>query len=405
MPSLDNYNSFGGRHWETGSVHNALDFQGAKAPHTGKAYSEDFLLGLSGGITFGYFTFQYSDLEPQLALLTRNTFDPFQTLLERMGVVQDLYQSANKNKGLDNLNHVLEEGQAAIVWADSFSMPYEAHASRTDYWAMYPIVVYSHDGQQAKIADRAKVPLLVSAADLEFARAKIKKDKFRVMSISAPKEEKLIRSVNLSIWQCIRIFTEAPPKGSKNNFGFNAYAHWANMLINQRNKQSWSRFFHSKSGHFSAIAGFGPFPGLLDWVNAWGDEGADRARYARFLDEAALLLNLPKLNDSALLFMESHQAWQSFSSIAAPSHIPLLAEANRLIQNRNRLFTDLGGESLKDRQAINVELSTLSSEWTNWQADQEKIILQHRDEMAQAVLKISEIEEKAISHLASVMAK
>ena len=405
MPHLDNFKSFGGRHWETGSVHNALDFQGAVAPHTGKAYSEDFLLGLSGGITFGYFTFQYSELEPQLALLTRNTFDPFHTLLERMGVVQDLYQSANKNKGLDNLNHVLEEGQAAIVWADSFSMPYEAHASRTDFWAMYPIVVYSHDGQQAKIADRAKVALLVSAADLEFARAKIKKDKFRVMSISAPKEEKLIRSVNLSIWQCIQIFTEAPPKGSKNNFGFNAYAHWANMLINQRNKQSWSRFFHSKSGHFSAIAGFGPFPGLLDWVNAWRDKGADRARYARFLDEAALLLNLPELNDSALLFTESHQAWQSFSSIAAPSHIPLLAEAKRLIQDRNRLFTDLGGESLIERQAINAELGSLATKWTKWQADQEKIIVQHRKEMAQAVLKISEIEERAISHLASVMAK
>ena len=403
MPSLVNYKSFGGRHWETGSVHNALDFQGTLAPHTGKAYSEEFLLGLSGGITFGYFTFQYSGLEPQLAILSRNTFNPYQTLLERLGVTQDLFQSASAKKGLDNLNQVLEEGQAAIVWADAFSMPYEAHQSRTDYWAMYPIVVYQHDGKQAKIADRAKVALVISAENLEIARAKIKKDKFRVMSINAPKEENLIRSANMSIWQCIRIFTEAPPKGSKNNFGFNAYKHWANMLLNLHNKQSWTRFFHSKSGHFSAIAGFGPFPGLLDWINAWGDGGADRARYAKFLEEAAMLLNRPGLNETAALFMQSHQTWKAFSTIAAPSDIPILAEASQMIQQRSQLFTDLGGESLKERQAINSRLSSLSNNWTEWQVDQEKRLIEHRQAMAEAILKISDIEEKAIGQLSSVM--
>jgi hypothetical protein len=29
-----------GRHWETGSIHNALALQGVKAPHTGQPYSE-----------------------------------------------------------------------------------------------------------------------------------------------------------------------------------------------------------------------------------------------------------------------------------------------------------------------------------------------------------------------------
>ena len=50
---------FTGRHWETGSIHNALAVQGIKAPHTGQPYSEALLLGVSGGIAFGYFTFEY----------------------------------------------------------------------------------------------------------------------------------------------------------------------------------------------------------------------------------------------------------------------------------------------------------------------------------------------------------
>jgi hypothetical protein len=66
---------FTGRHWETGSIHNALALQGIKAPHTDEPYSEALLLGVSGGIAFGYFTFEYKGHLPHVALLTRNTFD------------------------------------------------------------------------------------------------------------------------------------------------------------------------------------------------------------------------------------------------------------------------------------------------------------------------------------------
>ena len=57
MNITGNLGRFDGRHWETGSIHNALVLQGILAPHTGKPYSEALLLGVSGGIAFGYFTF------------------------------------------------------------------------------------------------------------------------------------------------------------------------------------------------------------------------------------------------------------------------------------------------------------------------------------------------------------
>ena len=84
---------FTGRHWETGSIHNALAMQGIKAPHTGKPYSEALLLGISGGIAFGYFTFEYRGYLPHVAMLTRNTFNPFSTILERLGIAQDIQQT------------------------------------------------------------------------------------------------------------------------------------------------------------------------------------------------------------------------------------------------------------------------------------------------------------------------
>ena len=76
MPVLDNYSHFTGRHWETGTVCNYLAYQGITAPHTGQPYSEALLLGVSGGVVMGYFTFAYEGYDPHVALLTRNTFDP-----------------------------------------------------------------------------------------------------------------------------------------------------------------------------------------------------------------------------------------------------------------------------------------------------------------------------------------
>ena len=93
MPTLTDYAQFHGRHWETGSVANHLAYQGITAPHTNAPYSEAFLLGVSGGLAFGYFTFHYEGHDPQCNLLTRNTFDPLGTMLSRLGIVQTVLRT------------------------------------------------------------------------------------------------------------------------------------------------------------------------------------------------------------------------------------------------------------------------------------------------------------------------
>ena len=99
---------FTGRHWETGSIHNVLALQGVKAPHTGEPYSEALLLGISGGIAFGYFTFEYKGYLPHVAMLTRNTFSPFTTMLERLGIAQDVQQTNKAETAERNLIQALE---------------------------------------------------------------------------------------------------------------------------------------------------------------------------------------------------------------------------------------------------------------------------------------------------------
>ena len=159
MPILKNYRHFAGRHPETGSVRNHLAYRGVNAPHSGKPYSEALLFGIGGGIVTGYFTFAYQGYDPHVALLTRNTFDPLDTLLARLGVEREFRKTNKPEKGVANLIDTLNDGVPATVWADLWSLPYNALPYDKGMWGSIPIVVYGYDDEKDEvlIADRIQV--------------------------------------------------------------------------------------------------------------------------------------------------------------------------------------------------------------------------------------------------------
>ncbi|HET9907188.1 MAG TPA: BtrH N-terminal domain-containing protein [Anaerolineales bacterium] len=192
-------NQFQGRHWETGSIHNALALQGVKAPHTGKPYSEALLLGISGGITFGYFTFEYKGYLPHVAMLMRNTFSPFSTTVERLGIAQDIQQTNKAEIAEKNLRNALDSGLFPLLWADQFSLPYNGLPSNEPMWGMMPILAVESDGKSVAIADRSSQPFHLSMAELTKARGRVKDDKFRLITLDAPQTAKLAGAVHKGI--------------------------------------------------------------------------------------------------------------------------------------------------------------------------------------------------------------
>ncbi len=404
MTLLKNYKQFGGRHWETGSVRNVLAHQGVTAPHTGRPLSEAMLLGISGGITFGYFIFEYKGYDPHIALLTRNTFDPLQTLLERLGIAQTVLQTSDPAKGDANLMEVLESGRAALVWADMFSLPYNALEYDEKNWAMFPVVVFGHDGKNVYVADRSSQPFTVSASDFAKARARVKQDKFRVISLDPPDMQKLPAAVQKGLWQCLRLYTEAPPRGKKTNFGFAGLKHWAHMLTNTRNTQSWARFFAPGRRMWAGLAGFGPHAGVFGWIQAWGDGGAERGRYADFLDEAAMLLKRPKLKSAAGLFRQSHATWRELAQTALPEHVRAFKEARELLTRRERVFIEQGEAGLKEIQRLNHQLNKLRTAAIEKFPLTDKQSAGLRGQMSEVVMKIHALEYQAVETLQAAMA-
>ncbi|HSG45275.1 MAG TPA: BtrH N-terminal domain-containing protein [Anaerolineales bacterium] len=395
---------FSGRHWETGSIHNALAMQGVNAPHTGEPYSEALLLGVSGGINFGYFTFEYKGYLPHVSLLTRNTFDPFTTMLERLGIAQDIQQTNKVDIAERNLQDLLETGLYPLVWADYFSMPYNDLVYDHAMWGMMPILAIMSDGKTVTVADRSSQPMDVSMETLTQARGRVKEDKYRLMTLDAPQPTKLAGAVHKGICQTIKLFTEKPPKGARDNFGFAAYDKLAKMLVNTRNKQSWERFFAPGVRIYHALAGSPVQPGMYDWVNVWGSaDGAERGLYADFLDEAAVILKKPALKESAEQFRESHALWLEFADALLPDDVLMLGESKALIQKKYDLFIKDGGKALPEIKKNNARLFELLKESeTDFPLSQSEAV-DFRANLRDVLLNISEVEQKAIDLLQSAI--
>lgn len=398
MTVLSDFNHFAGRHYETGAVANILAYQGVTTPHTGNPPSEALLLGMSGGIAFGYFTFEYAGYRPHVALLPRNTFDPLETLFDRLAIPRDVLQSTKPDKGLQNLIDVLEGGQPALVWLDKMQLPYTRMAHDERNWRNEPVLVFGVDAEKAYLADRAQRPVTVPLDDFARARARIKQERFRVVTLGAPDMTRLSAAVQKGIWQCISLYTDKPPKGKKENFGFAALDHWADLLTSTRNKQGWPRFFPPGERLYAALAGDLVQPGAFDWICHWGaGPGMERGVYADFLDEAAALLERPVLREAGDVFRQAGAAWCVLANALLPDDVPLLAETRALKVRKDALWTEQANNALDEIDAINARLEVLRLAAADYFPLSESEAVSFYGDIAGHVRRIAALERQAVS--------
>ena len=369
-----------------------------------KPLSEALLLGISGGITVGYFTFHYQGYPPHLALLARNTFDPLQTIYERLAIPRDVRQTASADRGAANLRSALEEGHAAIVQADAFSLPWTLLPPDERNWGMAPLLVYGLDEEYAWIAGPSSQPLVIPAATLAAARGRVKKEKFRVTTPGAPDFSRLPRARSrracASAFHCL---PKPPPRGSRKNFGLAALEHWAQLLTNTRNKQSWARYFAPGRDLMMALAGNHTQPGAFSWIELWGFDGMERAVYADFLDEAAVILERPALQDAAAGFRRSHAQWRQLAHMLLPEEVPALAETRQLLQRRYSLLDEQGLDALPEMRRCHERQSALFDQLSEDFPMSEAELVSFREGLAQQVLAIRATEGEALAQLAEVL--
>ncbi len=395
MTILKNYNAFDGIHWETGSTHNFFKARGFINPHTGRPYSEEFLLGVSGGIVMGYFSFAYEGWDPIFALLTRNTFDPMDKMLSRLGVVQTIKQSTKADKALKNLQDMLDDGTPAVAWIDIFNTSYVGSSDTGGIPGMSPVVVYGWENGHVYVADRATQGFVLSEDEFVEAWGKVKKTKHRLATYEAPDENKLVSAVTAGIWDTINLFTEKPPKGGKDSFGFNAYQKWIKLLTKPKTRLSWEKEFPR---------GVKLYAGLRDMftrTSTFGQVqgGADRRPYAVFLREAAEMLNKPALNQVADQFEHSAAEWEKLTAIGLSDDVPLLGEARALLGQKRDVLRAGGTDTGQAITEINGRLAEIKAACeTDFPLNQEEVEAL-RERLAAQVQVIHDVEFEAVAGL------
>lgn len=400
MPTLANFTQFAGRYWDTGSIRNSLDYQGVTAPHTGEAYDEVMLLGISGGIAFGYFTFHYQGYDPQVNLLTRNTFDPMGRIFERLGIDVKLLRTASIERMRDNLIKTLESGQAPIAKPDMYLLDYNCLEADEANWGTMPLVVFGYEpGGVAMISDRSTQPLNVPADDFDKAMSRVKKGRHGLMLLGEPDPESLPAAIRAGLRDTVQLMLEKPPKGAARNFGIKALGHWQKML-GGKGKGSWAKEYGAGraclAAHTSAYRFLTPAFG-----KSWG---ADRDSYADFLRQAAAVLGEEGLRDVAALYDEAGKTWRRLLGALLPADADLLGRARELIDRRAATFIDKGGADLATIANCRDELAGLlqlaEDDFPLSEADMAAI----RENLRECVALVEAAEKQAVLALQAVCA-
>jgi hypothetical protein len=400
MPTLANFTQFDGRYWDTASIRNALDYQGVRAPHTSEPYTEAMLMGISGGVTFGYFTFHYDGYDPQVNLLTRNTFEPVDKIFGRMGIACEVLQTTSADKGRKNLIEAIEDGHAPIVFPDMWSLSYNAMPYDEGMWGGLPVVVYGYEPEkgEAYISDRSFVSLTVTTDELDVARARVKKDKHRLLILEHPDESLLVSAVRQGIHDCINLMTEKPPRGSSKNFGLSGLLHWGEML-QKTTKGSWAREYPTGRPLMSVLVSAYTFLGP-----AFGKTmKAERDVYADFLDEAVNVLQMSELENVAVRYRLAGDAWDGLLCALLPEDVPLLKKAREYINMKHEYFIEKGVGATDEMMDCTTKLNALKIEAEHNFSMTEAEVSDLRDELYRHVKMVHEAEEEAIMALKSVM--
>lgn len=381
--------TFSGRHYETGTIANILQARGDVNPITGKAFDEAFVIGASGGLAFGYFVFEYKGYLPHVALLTRNTFHPFERALDNLGIRRETRETTSAEKGEENLCRELDMGNMVVVWADSFSLPYFGVESHEMY-GMRPLLVIGREGDGFLAVDGTEQPFYMSREEMARARGRVKKDRWRTMIIEAVNLD--AKQIEEAMATAAALFLDNPPAGSPNNFGATGMRFMAKMLIDEKHPKSWAKTFQPGPRLRQALAGSLGQPGIWDWICAYGtDSAADRATYASFLRDLGR-------EGAAQLFDQSAPLWASFAEAALSDEVDELKSLRDIKVEYERLWREQGRASDRERANLRIQID---SQLANLEDGRklEPCSTEIRRRMSDLLLKIVELEEPAFGLL------
>jgi hypothetical protein len=237
-------------------------------------------------------------------------------------------------------------------------LPHRAMPSLYSGGGYHVVVVYriNEEDGTALIGDLTDEPISISLTDLAQARARIKKQKNRVLSLaSAPTQPKLDELVRTGLQRCQHGLRHPTVPGMKGNAKLEALKVWAQRLHGSKDKESWERVFRPGKNLWRGLTW------AYDFIEQYGTGGGlCRPLFAEFLTEAAAALRQPALAALAEQYAELGRGWSELAEAALPDDVPLMREAKELSTRKSELLH--GGGSADEVRAVWQRLGELGQQ-------------------------------------------
>jgi hypothetical protein len=302
------------------------------------------LFGLSGGIGFMAFVFQYRGLPPMFTMVLRSDSYPEAFVLrglERVAAIET-QQTGSAAAAARHLDAALASGRPAVCTVDVASLGYLGIPAECAGYGPREVAVAgrSADGSLVAIDDRALRPIVLPASQLAAARAAYRKGRHRLLTVTGSASNDPPAAALDAIRGTIRNFHESPVKGFASNFGMAGLERWARLVNDSRDPKGWPRLLATGEALAAVLAQL--YTGIeLEHT----PPGGGRPFYAQFLDWAADATGRPALRAVAAQYRELGTAWSALADAALDPSDPARLRLREALEQRLRLVDELGADA------------------------------------------------------------
>lgn len=307
----------------------------------GQPLSEALTLVLAGGIGAGTFAFYYEKEDwASLFLGGRHLWQDdlayLVTAARRFGLKPLVLETTGTKAAGIQLLEALEKGGPVIAWVDSAHLPHRALPAQWSGGGYHVVTVYAIEGDHALIGDLTDEPVTISLADLAAARARIKKQKHRLLRFEPGKASRVPHgALEEALYACADGLTHHKMR----NFRLDGFADLAERMTAPKGRESWGYAFPPGGRLWSALTW------LYTCIEHYGTGGGlCRSLFAEGLAEAATAFGKPAVQAIADGYRTLGEQWTALAESALPDDIPACREARELIALKAEL-TLSGGDT------------------------------------------------------------
>lgn len=340
-----------------------LTHHGVRAPHTGEPFTEAMLVGLAGGIGIGVFAFYYQKEDhASFFLAGRHQWHDdaayLDEALQRFGLKPVIQESGGAKVAEQQLRSALEGGPC-VVWVDMAELPHRAMPKEYSGGGYHVVVAYRiNEDDTALIGDLTDAPIRISLTDLARSRARIKKQKHRLLSLpeaTAKGKPDLKGLVQDGLRRCHEILQHPTMPGMKSNAKLEMLQTWAKRLHGSKDKESWEEIFKPGANLWRGLTW------IYDCIENYGTGGGlCRPLFAEFLQVAGTALKDTKLTALSKQYGALGRQWSELAEAALPDDVPLMRSAKELMTKRRELLHD--GAPAEDVRAVWQGLGELAKQ-------------------------------------------